>query len=101
MVRPIEIADVLSRAEIVRKFNEIKKQAPEMDQRQYRSKLQKETSEKAGRTQESGKSDLVTITKEQRERREDKKRQREKEEETPNKKSAEEPDKGENLDLKA
>ena len=101
MVQPIEIVDVLAKAEIVRKFNEIKKQAPEMDQRQYKSKLQEETNKKAGRTPESGKSDLLIISKDQKQESEEKKRQREKEEETPDKKSAEEPDKGENLDLKA
>ena len=101
MVQPIEIADVLSKTELVRKFNEIKKQAPEMEQRQFSTKLDKATSEKAGRTNESGKSDLLTISKDQEEAREERKRQKRREESTPKKKPAEEPDKGENLDLKA
>lgn len=101
MVQPIDIADLLSKTELVRKFNEVKKQAPEMDQRQFKTKLQKETSEKAGKTNESEKSDLVTISKDQEEQHEQKKRHKHKEENSKDQKSAEEPDKGENLDLKA
>lgn len=64
MVQPLEIADTLSKTELVRKFKQILKAASEMDQRQAASILKEKKTTDPERTKESEKSDLLVITKE-------------------------------------
>jgi hypothetical protein len=62
MVQPLEIADTLSKTELVRKFKQIQKAASEMDQRQAASILKEKKTTDPERTKESEKSDLLVIT---------------------------------------
>lgn len=64
MDRSMEIADVLSKTEIVAKLKQMQKASPEMEQRQAASILREKTASDPERTRESEKSDLVIITKE-------------------------------------
>ncbi len=62
MVNPLDIADMLSKTELVRKFFQTQKAGPEMEQRQAQSILKEKTTGDAERTKESEKSDLVVIS---------------------------------------
>ena len=64
MVQSLEIADTLSKTELVRKFKQIQKAASEMDQRQAASILKEKKTTDPERTKESEKSDLLVITRE-------------------------------------
>ena len=99
MVRPIDIADLISKTELVRKLNQTKKASSEMEQRQFTTSLKQKTEEEAGRTTESGKSDLLIITKEKPEK-ENKKYPKRKKKPPDNQDNQDDSD-GEHLDLKA
>jgi len=63
MDRLMEIADVLSKTEIVAKLKQMKKASAEMEQRQATSILREKSTADPKRTKKSGKSDLLIITK--------------------------------------
>lgn len=100
MIRPVEISDALSKAEVAGKINQIQKAHSEMEQRQVASAMKEKTNIDAERTHETEKSDLVIINK-------DKQNQEEKNKQRKDKESDEEPDEEEkdnppaHLDLKA
>lgn len=101
MVRPVELSDALSKAEVVGKLNQIQKANSEMEQRQAASVLKAKTTADSERTHEPEKSDLLTITKDKQkeeEKKKFKKGEQESGEEDQDGKSKESP---EHLDLKA
>ncbi len=101
MVQPVDIVDNLSKTELVRKFNQKIKESSEMEQRQATQMLKDKTSDETKRTQESIKSDMLIITKEQKER-EEKKKEKKKEEESDNQDETDmEKSDNQHLDLKA
>ena len=63
MDRLMEIADVLSKTEIVAKLKQMKKASAEMEQRQASSIVKEKSTADPKRTKEPGKSDLLIITK--------------------------------------
>ncbi|HHI02874.1 MAG TPA: hypothetical protein ENL22_05085 [candidate division Zixibacteria bacterium] len=101
MVQPVDIADNLSKTELVSKLNQMKKASSEMEQRQVTKTLKEKTSADAERTQESMKSDMLIITRDKQER-EKKKKERKKKEESDSQDDADmEKSDNEHLDLKA
>ncbi len=99
MVRPIDIADLISKTELVRKLNQTKKASSEMEQRQFTTSLKQKTEEEAGRTTEPGKSDLLIITKDKPEK--ENKRPPRRKKEKQNEQDDRDDSDGEHLDLKA
>ncbi len=99
MVRAVDIADTLSKTELVRKINEEKKQAPEMEQRLHAEKMRKDSSDSAERTGQSEKSDMLIISDENR-KKEKKSRRNKDEEPSPDEDGPQEAP-GEHLDVKA
>ncbi len=101
MVQPMDIADNLSKTELVSKLNQIKKASSEMEQRQVTKTFEEKTSADAQRTQESIKSDMLIITKDKQEQ-EKKKKERKKKDESDSQDDADmEKSDEQHLDLKA
>ncbi len=63
MIRPVELADMLSKTELVGKLYQIQKASSEMEQRQAKSILKEKTTGDAEKTKEAEKSDLLVISK--------------------------------------
>jgi hypothetical protein len=63
MVNPMDIADTLSKTELVRKMYQTQKAGSEMEQRQAQSVLKEKTTGDAEKTKEAEKSDLLVISK--------------------------------------
>jgi len=63
VVRPLEIADTLSKTELVGKMYQIQKAGSEMEQRQAQSILKEKTTGDAEKTKQAEKSDLLVIGK--------------------------------------
>jgi len=80
MVQPVDIADNLAKTELVSKLNQKIKAHSEMEQRRATQTFKDKTSDETKRTQESIKSDMLIITKEQQEREEKKKEKRKEDE---------------------
>lgn len=80
MVQPVDIADNLAKTELLRKLNQTIKNSSEMEQRQVTATFKDKTSANAHRTQESIKSDMFIITKDQQEQEEKKKEKKKKDE---------------------
>jgi len=78
MVRPVEIADTLSKTELIAKLFQMRKASSEMEQREAATVVEKKTIADAERTKEPEKSDLIVISKDMKEE-EEKKRQPKKE----------------------
>ncbi len=76
MVRPVEIADTLSKTELVAKLYQMKKASSEMEQREAATVVEKKTTADAERTKEPEKSDLIIISKDMKEEGEKKKQPR-------------------------
>ncbi len=86
MVDPAYIADTISKTELVRKLKQERKAAPEMEQRLIQDEVHRKTTDDAARAKEAGKSDLLVISEEGREKHRKKMPKREKpetEEESP------------------
>lgn len=101
MVQPVDIADNLSKTELVSKLNQMKKASSEMEQRQISRTLKDKTSDETQRTQESIKSDMLIINKEKQEQEEKKKKQKEKEDGDNQGESDMDKSENQHLDLKA
>ncbi len=63
MIRPVELADTLSKTELVGKMYQIQKASSEMEQRQAQSILKAKTTGDAEKTKKAEKSDLLVISK--------------------------------------
>ncbi len=101
MIRPVELSDALSKAEVAGKLSQMQKAHSEMEQRQVAAALKEKTNIDAEKTHETEKSDLVIINKD-RQNKEEKKKDRKKDD------GPEEEDEGDekvppapHLDLKA
>lgn len=101
MVRPIEIADTLSKTELVAKMKEKLKASPDLEQREAAESLKEKTSADAARTKETERGDLLIISNDQRKEGEKRKlkNKQDEPEETPDEETDEE--QPEHLDLKA
>jgi len=62
MVEPLDIADTISKTELVRKMYQTQKAGSEMEQRQAKSILKEKTAGDAEKTKETEKSDLLVIS---------------------------------------
>jgi len=80
MVEPSDIADSLSKTELVRSLNQKKLSSSEVDQRKFAQALKEKTSANAQRTQGSMKSDMLIITNDKQEQDKQKKERKKKEE---------------------
>lgn len=78
MVDPAHLADTISKTELVRQLKQEKKAAPEMEQRLIRDEVRRKTTDDAERTKETGKSDLLVISEEGKEKNQRKMPKREK-----------------------
>jgi hypothetical protein len=99
MIRPVELSDALSKAEVAGKISQIQKAASEMEQRQVATALKEKTNVDAERTHELEKSDSVIINKDKKEQ-EEKGKKRNKQGNAPEEDENPKPA-GEHLDLKA
>jgi hypothetical protein len=68
VVDPAHIADTISKTELVRQLKQEKKAAPEMEQRLVQDEVRRKTTDDAERTKETGKSDLLVISEEGKEK---------------------------------
>jgi len=101
MVRAIELADALAKTELVRKHDQVQKASSEMDQRQATSSLKEKTAAGTEKAQETEKSDLVIITKDQEKDKGDKKYKRGELKQEEDEKDEDSPTGENRLDLKA
>lgn len=101
MIRPVEIADTLSKTELIAKLYQMKNASSEMEQREAATVVEKKTTADAERTKEPEKSDLIIISKDKKEE-EEKRRQPKKERMTGNENQDEAGDNSpDHLDVKA
>jgi len=100
MVEPTDIVDTLSKTELVSKLNQKKKASSEMEQRQFAESLKETISDKAQRTQESMKSDMLIISKDKMEQ-ERKKKDRKKMKKAGSQDDNSDQEETQHLDLKA
>jgi hypothetical protein len=75
MIRPVELTDALSKAEVAGKMSQIQKAHSEMEQRQVASALKEKTTIDAERTHEAEKTDQVIINKDKQNQEEKKNKQ--------------------------
>ncbi len=73
MIRPVELSDAMSKAEVAGKLNQIQKAHSEMEQRQFAAALKEKITVDAERTRETEKSDLVIISKDKQEQEQNRK----------------------------
>ncbi|MCX6827511.1 MAG: hypothetical protein NTV06_09670 [candidate division Zixibacteria bacterium] len=103
MIRPVELLDALSKAEVAGKLSQIQKAHSEMEQRQVATAVKEKTTIAAERTHETEKSDSVIINKDKQEQEKEEKRKNQGQDED-SKKTPEDEDvipPPEHLDLKA
>jgi hypothetical protein len=101
MTQPLDIADSLSKTELVRRFNQIQKASAEMDLRQATTIVRKKIASDAQKAKEAEKSDLLIIS-EDRLRENGKKRYKKHNQDDEEKNQAVDDDnKAERLDIKA
>ncbi len=100
MIRPVELSDALSKAEVAGKLNQMQKAHSEMEQRQFAAALKEKISVDAERTHETEKTDSVIISKDKQQQ-EEKQKDNEKEEESGNEDNEEEGPPQEHLDITA
>ena len=101
MVQPVDIVDNLSKTELVSKLNQMKKASSEMKHRQISQTFKEKTSTDAQRTQESIKSDMLIINKDQKDQEEKKKERKKKDESDSQDETNQEKTDDKHLDLKA
>jgi hypothetical protein len=101
MIRPVELVDALSRAEVAGKISQIQKAHSEMDQRQVAMAMKDKITVDAEKTQELEKTDSVIINKDKQEQEKNKKNKKEDEESERDENEDEEQPPLEHLDLKA
>jgi len=101
MVRSIELQEALSKAEVVGKLKQMKKAASEMEQRMATSTLKRKTIADAERAREPEKSDLLIISRENRNRNGKKQNPDDNKEHQNNKPAEDDEDSSGRLDVKA
>ena len=101
MPGPLEIADTLSKTELVRKFNQILKANSEMEQRQATSTIKQKIASDAEKASEPEKSDLLIISEENLKKNGKKRDKRDKQENEDEDQAVDDDNKTEHLDLKA
>jgi hypothetical protein len=102
MIRPVELSDALSKAEVAGKLNQMQKAHSEMEQRQFAAALKEKISVDAERTHETEKTDSVIISKDKQQQEEkQKEKDKEKEDESGNDDKEEEGPPQEHLDITA
>ncbi len=101
MIRPVELTDALSKAEVAGKINQIQKAHSEMEQRQVASALKEKINVDAEKTHRLEKSDIVIINQD---KQNDEKKKREKKQDKDSEKDSDQNESlpsQEHLDLKA
>jgi hypothetical protein len=101
MVRPVELADFLSKAEVIGKLKQIQKANSEMEQRQASSILKEKKTTDPERTHEPEKSDLLIITRDEQKEKEKKGYKKGKEDNGNDNQDESESQQPDHLDLKA
>jgi len=101
MIRPVELTDALSKAEVAGKINQIEKAHSEMEQRQVTSALKERINIDAEKTHELEKADLVIINKDKQNKEEKDKREKKDEESEQDSGEGKPRPSQEHLDLKA
>mgnify|MGYP001768429257 CR=1 FL=1 len=99
MIRPVELSDALSKAEVAGKINQIQKAGPEMDQRQVAMAIREKATVDAEKTHDLEKTDLIIINKDKQDQEQNRKKKKEEKESDRDDEDEQPP--LEHLDLKA
>jgi hypothetical protein len=101
MIRPVELSDALSKAEVAGKINQIQKAGPEMDQRQVAMAIREKATVDAEKTHDTEKADLIIISKDKQDQEEHRKKKKEEKDSDRDEDDNDDKPPLEHLDLKA